>query len=178
MAWQRTLREMSNFVPPESFKVLDGQLRPKPLYRTRFGHGRLATRAMTTSSSVLASVLEDKQSTPGGKGDGHGYRQGIVLRRYQFNTPPYKGADCPATDNFDLELAPRDNYQTEAAFSTMFIAGHTIPTGSALAAEFSGVGSWGRSPLSQQRHGCLSRHLRRRQVFRRYGEQLQLMARA
>ena len=51
----------------------------------------------------------------------------------QFKIPPHKDTKCPTIDYLDLELAPRGNYQTEAAFPTRVISGHTIPTGSALA---------------------------------------------
>ena len=70
---QRTLREMSNYVPQENCKILDGQLHPEKLYRSRHGRGTLTTRGVTISSSVLADALEDEESTPGGEGGGHGF---------------------------------------------------------------------------------------------------------
>ena len=36
----------------------------------------------------------------------------------QFKIPLRKNTGCPAIDYFDLELAPRSNYQTEAEFPT------------------------------------------------------------
>ena len=50
----------------------------------------------------------------------------------QIKIPFRKDAGCPTIDYLDLEIAPRGNYQTVAAFSTRVILGHTIPTGSAL----------------------------------------------
>ena len=40
---------------------------PEPLYRTRRGRGRTATRGVTTSSSVLADTLEGEEPVPGGE---------------------------------------------------------------------------------------------------------------
>ena len=51
-------------------EILDRQLRPKPLYRTRGGHSRPALRGVTASSSTLADALEGKKPTPGGEGGG------------------------------------------------------------------------------------------------------------
>ena len=93
-----------------------------------------------------------------------------------FNIPLRRDIKCPAIDCLDLELAPRGNYQTEAAFVTKAISGHTIPTGSALASQRFRSGAMGAVNLSQRRHGHLSRHLRRRQVPRRYRLQPQLIA--
>ena len=59
---------MANLFHPEIFEILDGQLRPEPLYQTRRGRGRPATRGVTTSSSALADALEGEQSTPGWEG--------------------------------------------------------------------------------------------------------------
>ena len=50
----------------------------------------------------------------------------------QFAIHLRKDTDWPIIDNLNLELAPRDNYQTEAAFLTRVILGHKLPTGSAL----------------------------------------------
>ena len=50
-----------------------------------------------------------------------------------FKMPLRKDTDCPTTDYLDLELAPRGNRQTKAAFPTRVLSGNTIPTGSALA---------------------------------------------
>ena len=55
---------------------------------------------------------------------------------------------------------------------TQYLRGRLWPS------DFSGAGPWGRSPLSQQRHGHLSLHLWQPQVYRCYRPQLQLMARA
>ena len=68
---QRTLRETSNFGPPEISKILDGQLHPEPLYRSRHDRGRLITRGVIISISALADALEDEESTSGGEGGGH-----------------------------------------------------------------------------------------------------------
>ena len=68
--WQRTLCAMANLVHPEISEILDGQLRPEPLYRTRRGRGRPATRSVTTSSSALADAMEGEEPTPGVKGGG------------------------------------------------------------------------------------------------------------
>ena len=50
----------------------------------------------------------------------------------QFEIPLRKYRERPTIDYLDLELAQRGNYQTEAAFPTRFISGHTVPTGSGL----------------------------------------------
>ena len=41
--------------------------------------------------------------------------------------PFRKDTDCPKTDYLDLDLAPKGNHQTEAAFPTRVISGHTLP---------------------------------------------------
>ena len=51
----------------------------------------------------------------------------------QFKITLRKNTECPTIDYLDLELAPRGNYQTEAAFPTSVILGHKIPKGLALA---------------------------------------------
>ena len=51
----------------------------------------------------------------------------------QFKVLVRKDTECPTIHYLDLEPASRGNYQTEAAFPTTVISGHTIPTGSALA---------------------------------------------
>ena len=51
----------------------------------------------------------------------------------QFRIPLHKDTEYPATDYLDLDLAPRGNYQMEAAFPKRIISGHTITTRSALA---------------------------------------------
>ena len=51
----------------------------------------------------------------------------------QSKIPQREDIEYLTLDYLDLELAPRGNYQTEAAFPTRVISGHTIPTGSALA---------------------------------------------
>ena len=58
----------NNLVHPEISEILDGQLRPESLYRTRRGRGRPATRGATTSSSALADAMEGEEPTPGGEG--------------------------------------------------------------------------------------------------------------
>ena len=50
----------------------------------------------------------------------------------QFKILLRKDTECPRIDYLGFELAPRGNYQTEAAFPTRVISGHTIPTGSVL----------------------------------------------
>ena len=59
---------MANLVHAEISEILDGQLRPEPLYRTRRGRGRPATRGMATSSSALADAMEGEEPTPGREG--------------------------------------------------------------------------------------------------------------
>ena len=61
----------------------------------------------------------------------------------QFKIPLRKDTECPTIDYLDLELAPRDSYQTKAAFPTRGIARHTIPTGSALASRLLRSGAMG-----------------------------------
>ena len=54
-----------------------------------------------------------------------------------------KDTDYPTIDCFDLDLAPRGNCQTEAAFTPRVISGHTIPMGSALASQRLRIGAVG-----------------------------------
>ena len=96
----------------------------------------------------------------------------------QFKIGLRKGTESPTIDYLDLERTQRGNYQTEAVFPTRVISGHTIPTGRLWPPEFSRAAPWKGSPLLQQRYGRSSQHLRRREVSRRYGVQLQLMTRA
>ena len=56
-------------VQPEISYILDAQLRPESLYRTRRGSGRPATNGVTTNSSARADALEDEEPTPGGEGE-------------------------------------------------------------------------------------------------------------
>ena len=67
VAWQRTLRAKTNLVHPKISKYLDGQLRPKPHYRTRRVRGRPTTRGVTTIRSALADALEGEEPTPNGE---------------------------------------------------------------------------------------------------------------
>ena len=46
----------------------------------------------------------------------------------QFKIILRKDNEYSTTDYLDLKRAPRVNYQTEAAFPTRVILGHTIPT--------------------------------------------------
>ena len=66
--WHRTFRAMANLVHPEISRILDNQLRPEPLYRTRRGRGRPATRGVATSSSALVDAMEGEEPTPGREG--------------------------------------------------------------------------------------------------------------
>ena len=66
--WQWTLCAMANLIHSEISEILDGQLSPEPLYRTRCGRGRPVIRGVTTSSLALADALEGEESTPGGEG--------------------------------------------------------------------------------------------------------------
>ena len=59
---------MANLVYLELSEILDGQLRPEQLYRTRRGCGRLTTRGITTNSSALVDALEGGEPTPDGEG--------------------------------------------------------------------------------------------------------------
>ena len=68
--WQRNYCAMVNLVHPEISEILDGQLRPEPLYRTRRGRGRPATGGVTTRSSALADAMEGEEPTPGVEGGG------------------------------------------------------------------------------------------------------------
>ena len=61
----------------------------------------------------------------------------------QFKIPLRKDTECPTLDYLNLELAPRGNYQTEAAFPTRVTSGHAIPTGSALASRLLRSGAMG-----------------------------------
>ena len=67
----------------------------------------------------------------------------------QFKVPLRKGKECSTLDYLDRELALRGNYQTEAAFPTRVIQGHTIPTGWALASRLLRSGAMGAvAPLA------------------------------
>ena len=61
----------------------------------------------------------------------------------QFMIPLRKSTGCPTLVYLDLELAPRGNCQTEAAFPTRVTSGHTIPRGSALASRLLRSGAMG-----------------------------------
>ena len=60
-----------------------------------------------------------------------------------FKIPLRKDRDCPIIDYRDLELAPRSNYQTEVAFPTSVISGHSLPKGLALASRLVRSGDMG-----------------------------------
>ena len=60
---------MANFVNPEFSKILNGQLRPEPLYRTRCGRGRPAARGVAISSSSLADAWKEKSPHPAAKAE-------------------------------------------------------------------------------------------------------------
>ena len=61
----------------------------------------------------------------------------------QFKISLREDTECSTTDYLDVELTPRGNYRTEAAFPTRVISGHTIPTGSALASQLLRSGAIG-----------------------------------
>ena len=62
-------RNMANLIHPEISEILDGQLCPEPLYWTRRGRVRPATRGVVTSSSTLADALEGEDRHPAGKAE-------------------------------------------------------------------------------------------------------------
>ena len=59
--------------------------------------------------------------------------------RWSVQNISTQDTECPTLDYLDRELAPRGNYQTEAAFPSRVISGHTVPMGLALASDFSGA---------------------------------------
>ena len=59
---------MASLVHVEISEIQDDQLRPVSLLRTRRGYSRPANRGGTTSSSVLADTLQNKDHTLGGEG--------------------------------------------------------------------------------------------------------------
>ena len=59
---------MANLVHPETSKILNDQLRPEPLYRTRHGCGKPSTKGVSTNSLVLADALKGEEPTSGGEG--------------------------------------------------------------------------------------------------------------
>ena len=68
------------------------------------------------------------------KTDKHGHcAKESYLNLVQFKIPLRKDMECPTINYLNLELAPRVNVKTEAAFPTRVMSGHEIPTGSALA---------------------------------------------
>ena len=67
----------------------------------------------------------------------------------QFKISLRKDTEWPILDYLDLDLAPRGNDQTESAFPTRVISGHTVPTESALASGFLRSGTMGAvAPLA------------------------------
>ena len=68
----------------------------------------------------------------------------------QFKIPLRKDKECSTLDYLDLDRAPRGNYQTETAFPTKVISGHTITTGWALASRHFRSGAMGAvAPLAR-----------------------------
>ena len=117
--WQRTLCAMANLVYPEISEVLDSQLRPEPLYRTRPGRGRPATRGVTTSNSALDDAMEGEEPTPGGEGiEGGGPHEEIS----SVTVPSM--ATVPSTDELILanraELVQWDAYNKKL-YSVLFL---------------------------------------------------------
>ena len=77
---QRSLRAMANLVHTEFSEILDGQLYPEPLYRTRRGHGRPSTWGVTTSSSALSDDLEGEEQISGMEGGNDGGQREEIPR--------------------------------------------------------------------------------------------------
>ena len=119
VTWQRTLRAIANSVHPNFPKILDGQLRSEPFYRTRRGRGRPATRGVTTSSSALADTLEGGESTPGGEGCEDGGRHEQI-----FSETVPSAVTVPPTDKLifanGAELERREAYNKQF-FSALFL---------------------------------------------------------
>ena len=67
----------------------------------------------------------------------------------QFKISLRKDTDFSTTAYLNLEFTPRGNYQTEAAFPTMVISGHAIPTRSAPVSQLPRSGAMGAiAPLA------------------------------
>ena len=100
---------MANLVHPEISELLDDQLRPELLYRTRRGRDRPATRGVITSSSTLADFL---------KGGGQHEEISSVTFPSMATVPP--------TDEGILvnqaELVQWDAYKKEL-YSVLFLCG-------------------------------------------------------
>ena len=106
--------------------------------------GTLTVR-VTDAQGVFHDMLLPAMNVPGlgrhlfsgGTAARKGINTVIANKSYldvdQFKILLREDTECPTIDYLDLELAPRGNYQTEAAFPTTVILGHTIPTGSSLA---------------------------------------------
>ena len=68
-----------------------------------------------------------------------------------------KDAECSTIDYLDLELAPRGNYQMEAAFPTRVISGHIISKGLALASRLRRGSAMGAiAPLATAARPCIT----------------------
>ena len=122
--------------------------------------GTLAVR-VTDAQGFLHDMLLPAMNVPGlgrhlisgGTAALKGINTVIAKESYldvgQFKISLRKDTECPTFDYLDLELAPRGNYKTEAAFSMRVISGHTIPTGSALASRLLRSGAMGAvAPLA------------------------------
>ena len=63
------------------------------------------------------------------------------MLEFNQSKPLSKDTDYHTIDYLDFEFTPWCNYQTEAAFPTRFISGHTLPTGVALASRLFRTGT-------------------------------------
>ena len=96
---------MANLVHPEISKILNGQLRPEPLYyRTRHGCGRPSTKGVSTNSLVLADALEGEEPRSGGEG-----REGGEQHADIPSVAVLSMVTVPPTD--ELILANRDELE-------------------------------------------------------------------
>ena len=143
--WHRTLRAMTNLVHPEISEILNSQLRPELLYRTRRGRGRPTTRGVATSSSALAGAMESEEPTPGREGiKGKGQHEEIS----SVTIPSM--ATVPSTDELTLanraELVQWDAYNKQL-HSVLFLC--TKGAANNFLVRFAGRPGWSQQPDGQ-----------------------------
>ena len=128
------LRNLVNLVHNKISEILDGHLCPEPLYRTRRGRGRPATRGVISSSSALADAMESEELTP----DGESIEGGGQLEEISSVTV-LSMATVPTTDGLILanrtEFVKWDAYNKQH-YSVLFLS--TKGAANSILARFAG----------------------------------------